>query len=258
MTEKEEHKESTQKDSNESIDSSLGSILFSVFLVVLAIGFVFSFKYFLTGDLARRLPIPGLASKGMEEGTQGEGRMDEDHNFKYQYITVGGLDGKELYATREPDILDDSARKMKEGQIVGVKKRGYIDGQLYYQLNNGLYLKGDKSIIPLKEFVRLTGYVSITYISSSGVRLHKWADFDADNVVGSVYVGDKVNIRAKIITVGDLEAFVTSEGYYMTTNSRYMNDHTTVVRSLILGENRDENSTEESTDSGPESNSETN
>lgn len=242
-----------QKNQQEKAESSIGSILFSVLLVALAMGFVFGFKYFLAGK-----NYSGPADQGIDEDLEEKGQPDQvtmktDKSFKYKYIMIQGLDGRDLRAFKDPvsstatsaseETTADSSKdinsidkdnhstgmKFTEGQILAVKKRGYIDGKLYYLLDNGLYLKDGKSILPLKENVTLTGYVTITYISASGVRLRKWADFDADNIAGSVYVGDKVNIRGKVTTVTDTSAFITSEGYYITTDNRYLNDHTNVV-----------------------------
>ena len=56
----------------------------------------------------------------------------------------------------------------------------------------------EKNMEELASYEKLEGYVAITYISSTGVRLRKWADFQADNVVKSVYVGDKVQVKARL------------------------------------------------------------
>jgi hypothetical protein len=232
-----------KKDSHDKVSSSIGSILFSVFLVALAIGFVFGFKYFLSGDV---LIGPDFFNKADEDqGDSDEVMMEKDNNFKYEYVVIQDLNGKEIKAVKDPRAQKDDSGKtaeddnlfitVGEGQILKVNMRGYIDGTLYYQLENGCYLKDNKSIMPLKEYVELTGDLAITYISSSGVRLRKWPDFDADNnTVSSVYVGDKVPVRAKIITVTDVPAFVTTDGLYITTNSRYLNDHTKPVEEAPL------------------------
>ncbi|MBR5047547.1 MAG: hypothetical protein IKX76_04865, partial [Eubacterium sp.] len=51
-------------------------------------------------------------------------------------------------------------------------------------------------------------------------------DFEDDNVVKSVYVGDKVNIVAMVTTTEDVSAFRTDEGLYITTNPQYFTDYT--------------------------------
>ncbi len=62
-----------------------------------------------------------------------------------------------------------------------------------------MYLKASENYTEeLTSYEKLGGYVAITYISSTGVRLRAWADFSADNVVKSVYVGDKVPIKGKV------------------------------------------------------------
>ena len=223
-------KSEKQKKSNDHVDSSLGSILFSVFLVALAIGFVFGFKYFLTGKGFKGIKFAESQTENENEQESTQFKLEQDKSFKYEYVTVLGLNGKELYADVIPSRTDSNSLKIEEGENLKVKKRGYIDGKLYYQLDDGRYLKDHQSLLPLKEYVALKGYLSITYISSSGVHLRKWADFDADNVVGSVYVGDKVDVSAKVITLTDTVAFVTKEGKYITADSRYLNDYTRVVQ----------------------------
>jgi len=199
-------------------------------LVALALGFVFGFKYYLAGRTYTGSEISGPEGVISEDGdASGDVELEKDQSFKYSYIMIQGLNGREMTSVKKPEEKGKKARTLEEGQILKVKERGTSDGGTYYLLEDGSYLKEDRSIMPLKEYIELEGYLSITYISASGVHLRKWADFDADNVVSSVYVGDKVNIRAKVITVTDLEAFVTDEGYYITTNSRYLNDHTNVV-----------------------------
>jgi translation initiation factor IF-1 len=219
-----------QKGSNDHVDSNIRSILFSVFLVALAIAFVFGFKYILKGNL---FTGPGSVSEADGENGQDDPNqinMEKDNYFKYEYIMVQGLDGKEIYASAEPGKTDANSVKLDEGDILKVNMRGHIGSKLYYQLDNDLYLKDNKSLMPLKEYVELKGYLSITYISSSGVHLRRWADFDADNIVGSVYVGDKVYVSGKVITATGTEAFVTKDGYYITADSHYLNDHTKVVQ----------------------------
>lgn len=218
------------EDSHEKVESSIGSVLFSVLLVALALGFVFGFKYYLARKTYRGPDISEYADDSSSvEAASDHIELEKDYNFHYKYVMIQGLNGKELWASKEPGEKDKSSKDLKEGQILRVKERGYLDEKLYYLLENGLYLKDDKSIMPLKEYIELEGYLSITYINASGVRLRKWADFDADNIVGSVYVGDKVSVKAKVITVTDTPAFVTTDGYYITTDSRYLNDHTNVA-----------------------------
>ena len=214
-----------QKGTNQHVDSSLRSILISVLLVALAVGFVFGFKYFLKETSFLHIVEPQETEIEDAYGT----RMVKDQNFKYEYVMIQDLKGKKIYASASPGEDDASSVYFKEGQILKVRMRGYIDNDPYYLLDNDLYMKDTPSLMPLKEYVTLKGYVNITYISSSGIQLRRWADFDADNIVESVYVGDKVDVKGKVITAEDISAFVTKDGYYMTDDSRYMNDHTTVV-----------------------------
>lgn len=230
LDEKEETSEKNQTEITEKVGSSITSMLGSVLLVALALGFVFGFKYYLAGRTYTGPGISGPEGVISEDGdASGDLELEKDQSFKYSYIMIQGLNGRKMTSVKKPGEKGKKARTLEEGQILKVKERGTSDGTTYYLLEDGSYLKEDRSIMPLKEYIELEGYLSITYISASGVHLRRWADFDADNVVSSVYVGDKVNIKGKVITVTDLEAFVTDEGYYITTNSRYLNDHTNVV-----------------------------
>ncbi len=230
LDEKEETREKNQTETTEKVGSSITSMLGSVLLVALALGFVFGFKYYLAGRTYTGPEISGPEGViSEEEDASGDVELEKDQSFKYSYIMIQGLNGREMASVKKPEEKGKKARTLEEGQILKVKERGTSDGTTYYLLEDGSYLKEDRSIMPLKDYIELEGYLTITYISASGVHLRKWADFDADNVVSSVYVGDKVNIKGKVITVTDLEAFVTDEGYYITTNSRYLNDHTNVV-----------------------------
>ena len=67
----------------------------------------------------------------------------------------------------------------------------------------------EKYMEELASYEKLEGYVAITYISSTGVRLRKWADFQADNVVKSVYVGDKVQVKGKVTRKNGESAYIT-------------------------------------------------
>ena len=91
-----------------------------------------------------------------------------------------------------------------------------------------MYLKASENYTEeLASYEKLGGYVVITYISSTGVRLRAWADFSADNVVKSVYVGDKVPIKGKVTLKNGDSAYITEEGLYLTTDIQYLNDYTT-------------------------------
>ncbi len=227
-----------EKEAHEKKDGfSFGTVLLSVLLVVLAIGFVFGFKYFLSGRIYSGLTIAEFAGKDPQGETREKSDLEKDSAFQYQYIMLQSLEGRKLSFSEKPGEKADPGVRAVEGQIFKVDYRGYADGQLYYLLDNGLYLMDDKAILPLKEYVALDGYLTITYISSSGVPLHKWADFDADNIVSAVYVGDKVDVSAKVLTLKDIPAFVTPDGYYITTDSRYLNDHTVVDNSSFTLEN---------------------
>lgn len=221
--------EHEKKESHETVESSLGSILFSIILVAAAMGFVFGFKYFLAGRTYRGPDIPEVLEDEKSNNAEDQLTLEKDPDFNYKYIVIQGLSGKELRASEKPDEKSFTGKNLKEGMILKVKGRGMAGGKYYYTLENGLYLRDSKSVMPLMEYVELEGYVTITYISSTGVRLRRWPDFDANNIAGSAYVGDKVDIKGRVTTVTDTTAFVTRDGYFMTTNSRYLNDHTNVV-----------------------------
>lgn len=247
MTDKE------KKESHETVESSIGSILFSIILVAAAMGFVFGFKYFLAGRTYRGPEIPEVLEEEKSNREEGRTALEEDTDFKYEYIVIQGLSGKELRASEKPDENSYTGSKLEEGQILKVSGRGIVDGKFYYILPGDLYLRDSKSIMPLKEYILLDGYVTITYINSTGVRLRRWPDFDADNIVSSAYVGDKVDIKGRVTTVTNTTAFVTKSGCYMTTNSRYLNDHTTVVPDKKSGtESKKETDTKSVTESEKE------
>ena len=99
----------------------------------------------------------------------------------------------------------------------------------------------------------MEGYLAITYISSSGVRLRKWADFDADNVAGAVYVGDKIQVKAKVQTEKGDSAFITTDGLYITADPQYFNDYSSVREKSTESGKKNKNSastSESSTKSG--------
>ena len=56
--------------------------------------------------------------------------------------------------------------------------------------------------------------------------------FQADNVVKSVYVGDKVQVKGKVTRKNGESAYITDKGLYLTTDIQYLNDYTTEADSL--------------------------
>ena len=56
--------------------------------------------------------------------------------------------------------------------------------------------------------------------------------FLADNVVKSVYVGDKVQVKGKVTRKNGESAYITDKGLYLTTDIQYLNDYTTEADSL--------------------------
>ena len=139
------------------------------------------------------------------------------------------MPGKGIYTSKLPgEKKKKDAVSLKNGQILWASKKGSYEGKTYYHLRNGMYLRAsEKYTEELASYEKLGGYVAITYISSTGVRLRAWADFSADNVVKSVYVGDKVPIKGKVTLKNGDSAYITEEGLYLTTDIQYLNDYTT-------------------------------
>ena len=81
----------------------------------------------------------------------------------------------------------------------------------------------------MTEYIKVNGYLAITYISASGINLRSWADFDADNVVKTVYVGEKIQVKAKVLTEKGVSAYITTDDLYITSDTRYLNDYTSIL-----------------------------
>lgn len=141
---------------------------------------------------------------------------------------IKNLPAKGLYISELPGKKENSSTYLKSGQILWASKKGTYKDKTYYHLKNGMYLyASEKYMEELASYEKLEGYVAITYISSTGVRLRKWADFQADNVVKSVYVGDKVQVKGKVTRKNGESAYITDKGLYLTTDIQYLNDYTT-------------------------------
>mgnify|MGYP000924819345 CR=1 FL=1 len=167
-----------------------------------------------------------------EEGLLEE-YLETDKSFKAGYIMIKNLPAKGLYISELPGKKENSSTYLKSGQILWASKKGTYKDKTYYHLKNGMYLyASEKYMEELASYEKLEGYVAITYISSTGVRLRKWADFQADNVVKSVYVGDKVQVKGKVTRKNGESAYITDKGLYLTTDIQYLNDYTTEADSL--------------------------
>ena len=218
-------KKMPKNEEQEPASKTITSMLFSVFLVCLALAFVVGFRAFLRSHNYQNREN-GKAS--LEENASDEKEiLSLDEEFQPTYLIVKNLSQKEFCKTKEPGKAGKDSKRLTDGQLLYAQQKGTRDGKTYYRLKDGSYLEEKESYIQeLKEYVPLDGYIVITYISSSGVRVRSWVDYEADNVVKSVYVGDKVPVTAMVTTKGGESAFRTSEGYYITTDSRYFTDYT--------------------------------
>lgn len=210
----------------ESIKKSIFSMTFSLILVVAVLLFILGFKYFLKN---KEYHGKIIAKKQTEQNYDMHKEcLDTDKAFQAGYIMIKNLPVKGLYASKLPGKKGKNAVSLKNGQILWASKKGEYEGKLYYHLKNGMYVRAsEKYTEELASYEKLGGYVAITYISSSGVRLRSWADFQADNIVKSVYVGDKVPVKGKVTKKNGESAYVTESGLYLTTDIQYLNDYTT-------------------------------
>ena len=203
-----------KQENNQDMESTKKSFLsmgFSLALVICVLLFIFGFKHFLKG----REYQGNAVQKEAESSTQD--------------ILIKDVPEKGIYTSKLPgEKKKKGAVSLKNGQILWASKKGSYEGKTYYHLRNGMYLKASENYTEeLTSYEKLGGYVAITYISSTGVRLRAWADFSADNVVKSVYVGDKVPIKGKVTLKNGDSAYITEEGLYLTTDIQYLNDYTT-------------------------------
>lgn len=206
----------------ESVGTVLKSMLLSLVLVGLTFAFVVGFRVFLKSQTYH----PAEEMSSSQENSDDTLVLEEDFNIKYLMVK-NVSDQEEFCATKVPGIVEEDSARLKNGQILEVRDKGTYKEKTYYRLKDGTYVQGTEAKIQeIKDYLPLTGYIAITYISSGGVRLRSWVDFEDDNVVKSVYVGDKVNIEAMVTTTEDVSAFRTDEGLYITTNPQYFTDYT--------------------------------
>lgn len=217
-----------KKENNQEIPSLKKTILsmsFSIILVAAVLLFVFGFKYFLNG---RSYQGEAVQKEEKDKHKTHKEYLDEDKTFQAGYIMIKNVPQKGIYTSEIPGEKKDDSISLKNGQLLWANKKGEYNGKIYYHLRNGLYVRAnEKYTEELASYEKLGGYVAITYISSTGVRLREWADFKADNVVKSVYVGDKVFVKGKVTRKNGESAYVTESGLYLTTDIQYLNDYTT-------------------------------
>lgn len=158
----------------------------------------------------------------------GSAYLEENPAFEPCYIMICNASKEGIKTTDTPSSKGKILSRLQNGEIVWAEKNGTYNDVSYYELEDGSYLiDEDEYVLELKSYTRMSGYVVITFVSATGVKLRSWANFDDDNVAGRAFVGDQVPIVAKIITEDDEEAYKTEDGLYMTTNTEYFDDHTT-------------------------------
>ena len=209
-----------------SVKKTLLSMSGSIILVALVLVFVFGFKHFLKGrNYSGKITLED-GVKSSEDASKEYLEMDK--SFQPGYIMIKDVPKKGIYTLKISEKNKKDMVSLKNGQVLWAEKKGEYEGKTYYRLKNGLYVyASEKYTEELASYEKLGGYVVITYISSTGVRLRKWADFKADNIVKSVYVGDKVPVKAKGTRKNGESAYITAEGLYLTTDIQYLNDYTT-------------------------------
>lgn len=218
-----------KKDNNQeilSIKKTLLSMSASLILVAAVLVFVFGFKHFLNGRSYNGETFQGEAVE--DSNNVKKEYLEVDESFQAGYIMIKNVSQKGIYTSEIPGKKKEDSISLKNGQILWASQKGEYEGKTYYHLRNGLYIQASgKYTEELASYEKLGGYVAITYISSTGVRLREWADFKADNVVKSVYVGDKVPVKAKVTRKNGESAYITESGLYLTTDIQYLNDYTT-------------------------------
>lgn len=218
-----------KKTTNQDVDSlkkTFLSMSFSLLLVAAVLLFIFGFKYFLSGKEYKG----ATAQKSKTESKYDIHKeyLKTDKTFKAGYIMIKDVAEKKFYTSKIPGKKEEETSYLKNGQILWASKKGEYQGKIYYHLKNGQYLRAsEKHTEELASYEKLGGYVVITYISSTGVRLREWADFQVDNVVKSIYVGDKVQVKGKVTRKNGESAYITETGLYLTTDIQYLNDYTT-------------------------------
>lgn len=214
-----------------SVKKTILSMSFSLVLVAAVLLFIFGFRYFLSGREYKGANVQKEELKNDYDAHKEY--LETDKSFKAGYIMIKNLPAKGLYISELPGKKENSSTYLKSGQILWASKKGTYKDKTYYHLKNGMYLyASEKYMEELASYEKMEGYVAITYISSTGVRLRKWADFQADNVVKSVYVGDKVQVKGKVTRKNGESAYITDKGLYLTTDIQYLNDYTTEADSL--------------------------
>ncbi len=245
-TEPEKEKRPAPDQDLTNAKTSIVSMLGSLAVVGLVVAFMFGFKMFLKNQTYQG--NNGFFTDTTElSKDDSDGILDTEPNFESSYIMIMDVPEKGFYADTFPGKKTKKSVSLKNGQILRASARGRYGNETYYHLDNGYYVAANgKNVMLLSSYEELEGYVAITYISSSGVRLRSWADFkDDSNIVKSVFVGDKVNIIGEVQTVTGVSAYVTDEGLYMTTDIQYFNDYTKSIKNGAAEESATETTSAE-------------
>lgn len=143
---------------------------FSLVLVVAVLLFIFGFRYFLSGREYKGANVQKEERKNDYDAHKEY--LETDKSFKAGYIMIKDLPAKGLYISELPGKKENSSTYLKSGQILWASKKGTYKDKTYYHLKNGMYLYArEKYMEELASYEKLEGYVAITYISSTGVRL---------------------------------------------------------------------------------------
>ncbi len=233
----EKTQEAKRDEFQDSVTFSWKSMIGSLVLVGLVVAFIFGFQYYLsthkyTGEKPSQIANIESTEEAHKPGTE---YLDLEKKYTGRYIMIQNLgDDDEIYATSVPGKGkdDENAMKLKNGQIFYAAGRGTYQGVHYYKLKDGRYVVSSKQYCePLSSYTKVTGYLAITYVSNSGVKIRSFADFEADNIVKCVYVGEKVQVKASIVTQDGAKAFQTEDGNYIINDTKYYTDYTNVVES---------------------------
>lgn len=233
-------KDDRRRRSEDGAGQSIKSILISLTIVLVAVAYSNGF-----GIVVKKLKVdPGTKIEWgklwkTEENTSAEttatkqevkenkAGLNLDKHFEPLKLMVTDATTESIYTSVMPGEVSKDDRQLRNGEILTAIAKGSVGGRSYYELDDETYIAvTQKNIVPLESYIKLTGYISITYINTTGIKLRSYADFEADNVIGTVYVGEEMGIVAKIRTKDGVEAFITDKGEYFTTDNRYFNDFT--------------------------------
>lgn len=173
--------------------------------------------------------------------------LDKDPLFEPCYVMISNASESGIKTTTTPTENGTILKRLKNGTIVKAVESGMNNGISYFKLEDGSYLiDEDEYVLELKSYTKLSGYVVITFVSATGVKLRSWANFNDDNVAKRVFVGDQVQIVGKVVTQDDQEAYETVDGYYMTTDEEYFDSYIQEVPEDEQATSEDDGSSEDS------------